>query len=175
MEVQHLTPLQTRPNPHHPPCLETHPPPPSRPSQASRSSASPPSWASPARPASIPTGTTPCLSSATAAFPAHGNPSHTSLTHSLVSSLFSTQVLRWVHESHVVWCVPEESSILHTEIPDTIPVSSTTDWQAAFGFSSSSTSSSHSNHVPHSSACSETHDDDLGEEYNLTIVTLVEM
>ena len=35
-----------------------------------------------------------------------------------------------------------------TEIPDTIPVSSTTDWQAAFGFSSANTG--------------ESHDDDLG-------------
>lgn len=55
--------------------------------------------------------------------------------------------------------------ITTTEIPDTIPVSSTTDWQAAFGFSSANTTS-------------ETHDDDLGfdpwDESSKALADLIE-
>jgi hypothetical protein len=43
---------------------------------------------------------------------------------------------------------PEETIPTATEIPDTIPVSSSADWQTAFGFTSSTT---------------ELNEDDLGE------------
>ena len=46
--------------------------------------------------------------------------------------------------------------ISRPEIPDIIPVASTTDWQAAFGFSNSIDSS---------------HDDDLGMSHGMTEIT----
>ena len=55
-----------------------------------------------------------------------------------------------------------DSLATSTEIPDTIPVSSSTDWQAAFGFTPTTTTTT-TNHSAVENTNS--HDDDLGQYY----------